>query len=208
MYLYLNGNCVIDYCVGIYCAYQPERFCKVCLRDCVCCAIGSVISYSPSVSCGYYDLSCELAGNHYRYYSAIHLCSQACATFCANKVLRGLISIIILLSALYFLVTLHWHGNFWLVYTFGLVAMFDTGAYFVGRSLGKRKLAPALSPKTWGGFVGGVLLGLLYIGMMLLLQTAAPLSWQAWAWVVIMTIIMAIVSVFGDLFESAKADCG
>ena len=43
---------------------------------------------------------------------------------------------------------------------FALAATFaaDTGAYFVGRAFGSRKLAPAVSPnKTWEGAVGGLL---------------------------------------------------
>ena len=43
---------------------------------------------------------------------------------------------------------------------FALAATFasDTGAYFVGRAFGSRKLAPAISPnKTWEGAVGGLL---------------------------------------------------
>jgi phosphatidate cytidylyltransferase len=42
-----------------------------------------------------------------------------------------------------------------------LVAFNDMGAYFIGRSFGRRKLAPVLSPqKTVEGFVGGMIAGL------------------------------------------------
>jgi phosphatidate cytidylyltransferase len=42
----------------------------------------------------------------------------------------------------------------WLVF---LVIAADIGAFFVGRALGKRKLAPRVSPgKTWEGALGGL----------------------------------------------------
>ncbi|MEX1125363.1 MAG: phosphatidate cytidylyltransferase [Acidimicrobiia bacterium] len=42
-----------------------------------------------------------------------------------------------------------------------LVAFNDTGAYFIGRALGQRRLAPVLSPqKTVEGFFGGLIAGL------------------------------------------------
>ena len=39
-----------------------------------------------------------------------------------------------------------------------LIAVFadDTAAYFVGRTIGRHKMAPTISPgKSWEGFVGG-----------------------------------------------------
>ncbi len=48
-------------------------------------------------------------------------------------------------------------GRFWMI--FCLVGVFgsDTGAYYVGKNLGRRKIAPRLSPKkTVEGFIGGM----------------------------------------------------
>lgn len=47
------------------------------------------------------------------------------------------------------------HGGFWVTFLFVLVWGADTGAYFAGRSLGRHKLAPRVSPgKTWEGVAG------------------------------------------------------
>ena len=44
----------------------------------------------------------------------------------------------------------------------------DSGAYFVGRSIGKRKLWPEISPnKTIGGFFGGVAFAVI-VGVLIL----------------------------------------
>jgi len=48
-------------------------------------------------------------------------------------------------------------GRFWMI--FGIVGVFgsDTGAYYVGKNFGSRKIAPILSPKkTVEGFIGGI----------------------------------------------------
>ena len=48
-------------------------------------------------------------------------------------------------------------GTGWLLVLFGLVWSCDTGAYFIGRAIGRRKLHPTISPgKTVEGFVGGI----------------------------------------------------
>ncbi len=48
-------------------------------------------------------------------------------------------------------------GRFWTIFLLAVVMMGDAGAFFVGRALGRRQLAPVLSPKkTVAGLVGGI----------------------------------------------------
>jgi phosphatidate cytidylyltransferase len=85
----------------------------------------------------------------------------------------------------------------------------DTGAYFAGRTFGRRRLAPAISPgKTVEGAVGGALAVALYVG---LLQAAGlagghPLA-GAGGWLLAATLVA--LSIVGDLYESlAKRQAG
>ena len=79
-----------------------------------------------------------------------------------------------------------------------LVWIADTAAYFVGRAFGRRKLAPSISPgKTWEGAAGGIAGALVY-AMLLGVFGRAP--W--WAYLGIAA-VLAVLSIVGDLFESA-----
>lgn len=82
----------------------------------------------------------------------------------------------------------------------------DVGAYFAGRTFGKRKLAPKVSPgKTWEGVYGGMVTTLLIaFGAGLLLQNETGLSLNAKQWMILfaVTIFVTMVSVVGDLVES------
>ena len=75
----------------------------------------------------------------------------------------------------------------------------DTGAYLIGRWLGKTKLYPEVSPnKTWEGLAGGVLMAMAAgYGLSCLFEdTLDVIPWM---------VIGAIISIFGnlgDLFES------
>jgi phosphatidate cytidylyltransferase len=78
----------------------------------------------------------------------------------------------------------------------GLVIVWcaDIGAFFVGRTLGKTRLAPRVSPKkTWEGVGGGVALAML-AGAVAALATGLPL-----AFLVPTAAAMALISVVGDL---------
>ena len=75
----------------------------------------------------------------------------------------------------------------------------DTAAYFTGRAFGKHKLAPQISPnKTWEGVAGALIAVLLYgaIWDFTIQQTffSAPL--------IVLLLIMAILGIIGDLYES------
>src|SRR5690606_26578412 len=74
-----------------------------------------------------------------------------------------LIGLLILLPAWQALVILkQWPSGNWLILgVMVLVWAADIGAYFAGKSFGRRKLAPAVSPgKSWEGLVGGLLTSL------------------------------------------------
>lgn len=75
----------------------------------------------------------------------------------------------------------------------------ETGAYLVGRAIGRHKLSPSISPnKTIEGLVGGFACTL---GGAWLISTWWPeLSLRQW---LVCAVLIAIVSTLGDLLESA-----
>ena len=96
-------------------------------------------------------------------------------------------------------------GLYWLLLSLPTVWLADSGAYIVGKRLGRRMLSPRLSPhKTWEGYLGGVATGIL--GAILLsfaLQqlagtgaTITPLRGMA------LGAVLGIFTPLGDLGES------
>jgi phosphatidate cytidylyltransferase len=81
----------------------------------------------------------------------------------------------------------------------GLVSIADTAAYFAGRAWGRRKLAPSISPgKSWEGAAAGVAAGLTYA-----IICAAVIGESAWLPYIGGAALLVVMSIFGDLFESA-----
>jgi phosphatidate cytidylyltransferase len=90
-----------------------------------------------------------------------------------------------------------------------LLAVFadDTAAFFVGRAIGRHRLAPTLSPrKSWEGFVAGAIAAIGVSFFALYQERGTYLAiWEA----VVLGAALTLADVLGDLFESAvKRDLG
>lgn len=92
-------------------------------------------------------------------------------------------------------------GAGWVIWVLLLVSAADIGAYFVGRALGKEKLAPEISPgKTWAGFWGGLLASGLVgtLGALVFLQP----GWEVAIAGFMLGFVTGFFAVIGDLHES------
>ena len=88
------------------------------------------------------------------------------------------------------------HGLALLIWAFIVTWATDIGAYFAGRSFGKRKLAPTISPnKTVEGLYGG-------IAAATILGGAWALAMDLGAALLVLAPVLAIAAQAGDLFES------
>ena len=88
-------------------------------------------------------------------------------------------------------------GTFWLLTVITGTAACDTGAYFAGSLLGRRKLIPHISPaKTWeglaGGALGAVIAAVALSGLLKLSLMAA----------IVLGLVICAAAVAGDLSES------
>jgi phosphatidate cytidylyltransferase len=88
-------------------------------------------------------------------------------------------------------------GRNWVFFALFVTFASDTAAFFVGRALGRHKLAPRVSPgKTWEGTVAGVLAAVIASLLFTLLIPAG--YWQ----MVVLGILVSVFGQLGDLVES------
>ena len=116
-----------------------------------------------------------------------------------SRLLLAVVGVIVLLP--------FWHALTWLQATparllgaMAVVWIADTAAYFSGRAFGRHKLAPAISPgKTWEGVAGAILaVGAAWMGLALV----APGLAEAPASGLVLVVLLTVLSIQGDLFES------
>ncbi|MGD8173213.1 phosphatidate cytidylyltransferase [Vibrio sp. TRT 21S02] len=125
-----------------------------------------------------------------------------------SNLLRHLFGILTLLPFFWSVVLLRaepansdpYHGAKLVLFVCFIVWAADSGAYFAGKTLGKRKMAPHVSPnKTIEGLIGGII-------------TAIIVAWFSAKWfgiefsspavMVMITLVTVVISVLGDLVES------
>lgn len=112
----------------------------------------------------------------------------------------------ILLSTIYvglgfhFLIVVRMEGLNYMLFVLFIIWATDTGAYFSGRFLGRRKLWPAISPnKTVEGAIGGILIACVVGG---LFQLIYPFEYSIFV-ILIVTIFISVIGQVGDLVASA-----
>jgi phosphatidate cytidylyltransferase len=92
-------------------------------------------------------------------------------------------------------------GRNWVFLALAVTFASDTAAYFVGKMLGKHKLAPTISPgKTWEGTIGGFI-GAIVIALLFTLTTPLQLP-IGYGQAVLVGFLISLFGQLGDLAES------
>ncbi len=111
-------------------------------------------------------------------------------------------------SASIALIELRDSSTFLVLCVLGVVWVSDSMAYFVGSAIGRHKLAPNISPgKTWEGAAGGLFFVVIYaISWSYFSENVLPTRYTAgpagWLQLSAVMLLLAVMGVYGDLFES------
>jgi len=112
--------------------------------------------------------------------------------------LAGVVYLGISFGHLFLVFTLK-EGRLWLLILMAVVFGTDTGAYYTGRALGRRSLAPRVSPKkTWEGTIGGTLLGSGLGGLLAYFFFGLA----SLKWLLPFFFLVSVAGQIGDLLES------
>lgn len=86
------------------------------------------------------------------------------------------------------------------VYLIVMIGLADTGAYFAGRRFGRTTLAPEISPgKTREGLMGGMAMVFVFAVLVAVATDLDPMDALPF---VLLSLVVGLISVVGDLFES------
>ncbi len=121
----------------------------------------------------------------------------------------GAVGFVLLLAAWLALVELRVQGALFMLSLLALVWAADIAAYFGGRAWGRAKLAPAISPgKTRAGAWTALTAALAYAAACAALPALQPnffsLLAQRYGWggMLLLAVLLVVLSIAGDLFES------
>lgn len=149
-----------------------------------------------------------------------------CLLVAALHIVRGQYAVAGLAGTIFGLVYVGWFGAHMIMLhglgdngpalvtlLFATVAVTDTGAFFVGKAIGRHKLAPKASPgKTWEGAFGGFAASVIGALCMYAVSRNYPAlhfpTWTFWHYAYA-GVVLSVASQIGDLAESVlKRDAG
>ncbi len=115
--------------------------------------------------------------------------------------LKAGLGLLVLSPAWLALIHLHQHyERHWVIFLLILIWTADSGAYFIGKKWGKRKLAAKVSPgKTFEGVLGALITSGLVAVLYALLQ---QMTWSTLLIFLAICLLTVLVSILGDLVES------
>lgn len=120
-----------------------------------------------------------------------------------SRALAGLVGLLVLVPAGLSLAHIRQSGATTVIMALATVWLADSVAYFVGRALGRRKLAPGISPgKSWEGAIGGAGAVAVYGLVLWTVGLGRGAGFVELALVILSMLAFTGLSIEGDLFES------
>lgn len=120
----------------------------------------------------------------------------------------AIVSYVVGCMSVWFLIRMHGDSQRGMANLIALLAttkFADAGAYFVGKTIGRTKLAPSISPgKTWEGFGGGLVtsIAVAYLTFRVVLPSIGITSGEFWWGPMVLASLVTVVGLIGDLLES------
>lgn len=138
--------------------------------------------------------------------SSIRLLGKKDPSSSLRDISSSLLALLYIPGLLVFQLSLRNIGPEWIIFLFGCVWASDSLAFYIGKTIGKRKLYKEVSPnKTIAGALGSLIGGSLSGWLLNLVLLHAMVFWQSFA----IGLIIGATTIIGDLVESMfKRDAG